>query len=42
MSSDDEEVIAEFRARAGMVAGRLGGLSLLLLHHVGANQARSV
>jgi deazaflavin-dependent oxidoreductase (nitroreductase family) len=32
----DEEVIAEFRARGGIVAGRLAGLSLLLLHHVGA------
>ena len=36
MSSYDQEVIAEFRARGGIVAGRLGGLSLLLLHHVGA------
>jgi deazaflavin-dependent oxidoreductase (nitroreductase family) len=36
MSAYDQEVIAEFRARGGSVAGRLGGLSLLLLHHVGA------
>ena len=36
MSSYDRKVIAEFRARGGIVTGRLGGLSLLLLHHVGA------
>lgn len=36
MSSYDQDVIAEFRARGGIVGGRLGGLSLLLLHHVGA------
>jgi deazaflavin-dependent oxidoreductase (nitroreductase family) len=34
--SYDQDVIAEFRARGGIVGGRLGGLSLLLLHHVGA------
>lgn len=36
MSSYDQEVIAEFRARGGIVAGRLSGVSLLLLHHIGA------
>ena len=40
MSSYDEEVIAEFRTRGGSVAGRLGGLSILLLHHVGAKIRR--
>ena len=40
MSSYDQEVIAEFRARGGIVAGRLGGLPPAL-HHVGRNQARS-
>ena len=36
MSSYDQELIAEFRARGAIVVGRLGGLSLLLLHHVGS------
>jgi F420H(2)-dependent quinone reductase len=32
MSSYDQAVIAEFRARGGIIAGRRRGLSLLLLH----------
>jgi len=32
----DERVISEFRAHNGVVGGSLAGLSLLLLHHVGA------
>jgi deazaflavin-dependent oxidoreductase (nitroreductase family) len=34
--SHDQQVIAEFRARGGIVGGPFRGLSLLLLHHVGA------
>ena len=32
----DRRVIAEFRARGGVVGGPFSGLSMLLLHHVGA------
>ena len=35
MSDFDEDVIAEFRANGGQV-GAVGGMSMLLLHHVGA------
>src|SRR5438874_9574008 len=34
----DQQVIAEFRARGGIV-GAMSNLSLLLLHHVGAKSA---
>jgi deazaflavin-dependent oxidoreductase (nitroreductase family) len=34
--SYDQQVIDEFRARRGVVSGSMRGLSLLLLHHVGA------
>ena len=36
MDSYDRQVIAEFRANGGVLGGVLKGLSLLLLHHVGA------
>ena|SRR5947207_15360007 len=32
----DQQVIAQFRAGRGFVDGALAGLSMLLLHHVGA------
>ena len=33
--SYNQQVIAEFRARHGVVGGPLGDTSMLLLHHVG-------
>ena len=38
--SYDEQVIEEFRARAGVVGGVLAETPLLLLHHVGVRSGR--
>jgi deazaflavin-dependent oxidoreductase (nitroreductase family) len=38
--SDSERIIAEFRSRKGRVGGNLGGLRLLLLHHLGAKSGK--
>jgi deazaflavin-dependent oxidoreductase (nitroreductase family) len=35
MASFNGQVIAEFRANAGVVGGAFGGMKLLLLHHTG-------
>ena len=39
IDAGNSQLIAEFRARNGAVSGRVAGLPLLLLHHLGAKSA---